>query len=166
MYPITPIGRILACICAFFGVAVSGMLVSVLVDRYQRVYNRKKYFPEQILSVADSSDDELNEKQDFINRKLSGTRKNLTNTGGSNIPLSSPPFILTTNYRKSFQSSSYMRFVITIVNNQNINRLMDELNEIVRNTGNNIHLKLINAENDSSNQTLTTINQLPSINEE
>jgi hypothetical protein len=51
------------------------MLVSVLVDRYQRVYKRKQYCPEQILSPIDSSDSEHQEKQDFIDRKLIGMRK-------------------------------------------------------------------------------------------
>lgn len=43
MTPKTVIGRILACSCALSGPAMIGMLVSVLVDRYQRVYNRKLY---------------------------------------------------------------------------------------------------------------------------
>ncbi|CAF4354584.1 unnamed protein product, partial [Rotaria sordida] len=46
MYPITVLGRIFACACAYFGVATGGILISILVDRYQRVYNRKKFFPE------------------------------------------------------------------------------------------------------------------------
>jgi voltage-gated potassium channel len=49
MFPVTPIGRILACLCALFGAATIRMFVSVLVDRYQRVYNRKKVFPQQEL---------------------------------------------------------------------------------------------------------------------
>ena len=44
MFPITPIGRNLSCLCALFGAVTMGMLVLVLVDRYQRVYNRKKFF--------------------------------------------------------------------------------------------------------------------------
>lgn len=47
MYPITPIGRLLSCLCALFGAATMGMLISVLVDRYQRVYNRKKFLSQQ-----------------------------------------------------------------------------------------------------------------------
>jgi hypothetical protein len=77
MYPVTTIGRILACTCALFGVATSGMLVSVLADRYQRVYNRKQFSPEQIMSAIDSFDDQQSEEQDFINRKLSGMKKSL-----------------------------------------------------------------------------------------
>jgi hypothetical protein len=49
MFPITPVGRILSCLCALFCAATMGMLVSVLVDRYQRVYNRKKFFAQQEL---------------------------------------------------------------------------------------------------------------------
>ena len=78
MYPVTTIGRILACLCAFFGVSTSGMLISVLVDRYQRIYNRKKFFPEQMMTAVDSSDNEHDEKQDFINRKLTSTKQTLS----------------------------------------------------------------------------------------
>ncbi|CAF1526460.1 unnamed protein product, partial [Rotaria sordida] len=55
MYPTTVIGRILACTCAYFGVATSGILVSILVDRYQRVYNRKRFFPDHVISAIDPS---------------------------------------------------------------------------------------------------------------
>ena len=46
MYPVTPIGRVLTCLCAFVGAGMVGMLISILVDRYQRVYNRKIYVPQ------------------------------------------------------------------------------------------------------------------------
>lgn len=46
MYPVTPIGRILTCLCAFVGAGMMGMLISILVDRYQRVYNRKMFVPQ------------------------------------------------------------------------------------------------------------------------
>lgn len=42
--PITPIGRALACVTAVFGITILSMLASVLVDRYQRVYSRKRFF--------------------------------------------------------------------------------------------------------------------------
>ena len=45
--PITPIGRIIASLCALFGAATVGMLVSVLVERYQRVFTRKLYINEE-----------------------------------------------------------------------------------------------------------------------
>lgn len=40
-----------------------GMLVSVLVDRYQRVYARKLYTQEEIIDFDDCSDDETNSIQ-------------------------------------------------------------------------------------------------------
>lgn len=46
MYPVTAIGRIITCLCAFVGAGMMAMLVSVLVDRYQRVYNQKMYIPQ------------------------------------------------------------------------------------------------------------------------
>ncbi|CAF1118536.1 unnamed protein product [Adineta steineri] len=61
--PITPIGRILACFCALFGAATIGMLVSVLVDRYQRVYVRKLYYQEEAIDFSDYSDDENNDTE-------------------------------------------------------------------------------------------------------
>ncbi|CAF3737511.1 unnamed protein product [Rotaria sp. Silwood1] len=49
MVPVTTLGRLTAILCALTGVGTVGMLVSVLVDRYQRVYTRKLYIkPEQI----------------------------------------------------------------------------------------------------------------------
>ena len=51
--PITAIGRILACLCALFGTATIGMLVSILVDRYQRVYTRKRYINEDVIDFDD-----------------------------------------------------------------------------------------------------------------
>jgi hypothetical protein len=51
--PITPIGRILSCLCALFGSATIAVLVSVLVDRYQRVYARKLYIQEEIIDFHD-----------------------------------------------------------------------------------------------------------------
>jgi len=59
--PITVIGRIVSCLCALFGAATIGMLVSVLVDRYQRVYNRKLYMKEETIDFHEYSDDENND---------------------------------------------------------------------------------------------------------
>lgn len=56
--PITPVGRIVACFCALCGAAMIGMLVSVLVDRYQRVFARKLYIKEEIIDFDDYSDEE------------------------------------------------------------------------------------------------------------
>ncbi len=59
--PITPIGRIISCLCALFGAATIGMLVSVLVDRYQRVFARKLYINEEVIDFDDYSDEENND---------------------------------------------------------------------------------------------------------
>jgi hypothetical protein len=67
--PITPIGRIIACLCGLLGAATIGMLVSVLVDRYQRVYARKLYINEETVDLHEGSDDENNEVE---SRKNSG----------------------------------------------------------------------------------------------
>ncbi|CAF3969771.1 unnamed protein product [Rotaria sordida] len=56
MYPITTAGRIIACACALCGAAVIGMLVSVLVDRYQHIFNRKTYEPYQQMSSIEFTD--------------------------------------------------------------------------------------------------------------
>jgi hypothetical protein len=177
MYPVTAIGRILTCFSAFVGVATSGMLVSVLVDRYQRIYNRKRFFPEQIMTALDSSDNEHDEKQDFINRKLTLSKKNLS--GGLNLPLPTtvPPLLSSNNntkYSGYNSSSSYVRFIITIADNQtdkkliheNANQLMMQLTDIAKSTGDQIYFKLISAETDSENNQTSTTNQLPPISEE
>jgi hypothetical protein len=54
MYPITPIGRMLSCLCT----ATVGMLISVLADRYQCVYRRKIFFPQEETSVTDPSENQ------------------------------------------------------------------------------------------------------------
>ncbi|CAF1189243.1 unnamed protein product [Rotaria sordida] len=47
--PATPGGRIIACFCAISGTGTIAMLTSILVDRYQRVYNRRLYIkPKEI----------------------------------------------------------------------------------------------------------------------
>ncbi|CAF3901454.1 unnamed protein product [Rotaria sordida] len=47
MYPITTAGRMIACGCALAGAAIIGMLVSVIVDHYQRAFNRKTLYNEK-----------------------------------------------------------------------------------------------------------------------
>jgi hypothetical protein len=46
------------------------------------------------------------------------------------------------------------------------NEIMKELTEIIRNTGDQIHLKLVSAGADSSNLSSLTTNELSSISEE
>ncbi|CAF4144050.1 unnamed protein product [Rotaria sp. Silwood2] len=45
--PMTALGRSLACLAAIYGISIVSMLVSVLVDRYQRVYARKHFLDEE-----------------------------------------------------------------------------------------------------------------------
>lgn len=42
MYPITTIGRIIACLCAICGATFVGMLASVMVEQYQEAYKEIK----------------------------------------------------------------------------------------------------------------------------
>ncbi|CAF1465883.1 unnamed protein product [Adineta ricciae] len=177
MYPVTVAGRILTCMCAFFGVAISGMLVSVLVGRYQRVYNRKMFFPEQILSAIDESSTEQDEKQEFINKRLSKVpRKTVFSTI---IPPVTPrPSVVSSidykNYLDSKKLSSYkIQFVISIYESQGKSLdnysmdLMEELKEIVHNRDLNIHLKLINPRaNFPDKSPILTSDKLPHISEE
>ncbi|CAF3987870.1 unnamed protein product [Adineta steineri] len=53
MYPITVTGRIIACLCALVGAGMMGMLVSVLVNRYQRVHKRKMYIPDKHITPVE-----------------------------------------------------------------------------------------------------------------
>lgn len=50
MTPITTWGRFLACFAAIYGISTVSMLVSILVGRYQRVYNRKRFLNENYAS--------------------------------------------------------------------------------------------------------------------
>ena len=66
--PNTPAGRVIACLCALSGAGTIAMLVSVLVDRYQRVFNRKLYVEPVQIDFDDYSDgdDDTTESQDDI----------------------------------------------------------------------------------------------------
>jgi hypothetical protein len=152
------------------------MLVSVLVDRYQRVYKRKQYCPEQILSPIDSSDSEHQEKQDFIDRKLSGTRKSLFS--GLITPRTSIPRVLSSiNNQKYFNrktSLSQVRFIISLTDDHTSNEstrqvadeLMKELTGIIKNSGEQIKLKLKSSNTDTSNYRIRTTDQLSSLPDE
>jgi hypothetical protein len=41
-------------------------IISVLADRYQRVYRRKIYFPQEEISVTDPSENQHYQTQDII----------------------------------------------------------------------------------------------------
>ena len=57
----TILGRLIACLCALTGVGTIAMLVSVLVDRYQRVYTRKRYIESEKIEFNDLFEDRSNE---------------------------------------------------------------------------------------------------------
>jgi hypothetical protein len=59
--PVTPLGRALASLCAIFGISVVSMLVSVLAERYQRVYTRKLFLNEKYSDNLVFEDDENND---------------------------------------------------------------------------------------------------------
>lgn len=65
--PVTPLGRALAVICAIFGISVVSMLVSVLAERYQRVYTRKLFLNEKYSDNIVFEDDENNETSSISN---------------------------------------------------------------------------------------------------
>jgi hypothetical protein len=58
---VTPLGRALASLCAIFGISVVSMLVSVLAERYQRVYTRKLFLNEKYSDNLVFEDDENND---------------------------------------------------------------------------------------------------------
>ena len=169
MYPVTIAGRILACACSFSGLATSAMLVSVLVERYQRVYTRKQFLPDPVMAALNSSDSEDDEKQDFINRKLSGLAR--TSSGKSIAPsiqlLSElSPENDDARFSRMISSSSPVRFIITITEDQTnketasdtANQLMTQLRESIQSTGEQLNVTLINPESEFSdeNQRITT----------
>ncbi|CAF5027614.1 unnamed protein product [Rotaria sp. Silwood1] len=51
--PSTPGGRMIGCFCAVSGTGTIAMLTSILVDRYQRVYNRRMYIKRQEIHFDD-----------------------------------------------------------------------------------------------------------------
>lgn len=180
MYPVTIAGRILTCACSFSGLATSAVLVSVLVERYQRIYTRKQFLPDQVMTALNSSDNEDDEKQEFINRKLSGLKKTLS---GKSIALSMRlPHKVTSEssdrkFSRLLSSSSHVRFIITITDDQTNDKtaddtaheLMTQLRETIHNTGEQLNLRLIHSDVDPTehhdHQTATT-DRLTSISEE
>jgi hypothetical protein len=121
--PKTPAGRVIACLCALSGAGTIAMLVSVLVDRYQRVFNRKLYVEPVQIDFDDYSDDE--ESNEFIH--IQGETARLEINQDEEIisdPLSSP-------------SSNRVRCIISYTNddrNEESQNLIDRLRSIVSET--------------------------------
>lgn len=70
--PITPVGRGLACLAAIYGITIVSMLVSVLVGRYQRVYNRKRFFNEEYSEnmMFDDTCNQLKSTDEYLQRSI------------------------------------------------------------------------------------------------
>ena len=143
MYPETAIGQVLACLCALFGAATIGMLVSVLVDRYQRVYNRKKFYPEQVISPVDASDAEHDEKEEFLRKNLSGLKRSPTNEPFFFPTLALRPPSPGVVHRPSENSSSHVRFIVSLTDEQLAEQLMREFNEAIAISGEAMQLRLV-----------------------
>ncbi|CAF4342568.1 unnamed protein product [Rotaria sp. Silwood2] len=135
IYPITVAGGIIASLCALSGAAIIGMFVSVLVDRYQRVFNRKMYSSCQQMSSNEFTDASYENEDE---------EQNITEAFSSNRQLvgeQSVEQILNLNrgkkfdQEKSLQSSvrSKLNFSISFndatIDNQLINQIIKHLNE-------------------------------------
>ena len=59
--PVTVGGRIIACFCALSGTGTIAMLTSVIVDRYQRIYNRRMYIKPKAIRSEDIFNNEQND---------------------------------------------------------------------------------------------------------
>lgn len=78
MYPVTVTGRILTCLCALVGASMMGMLVSVLVSRYQQVYDRKMFVHDPEISAAELEErisSQGSRRSSFVSQKLSRRRE-------------------------------------------------------------------------------------------
>ncbi|CAF0713846.1 unnamed protein product [Adineta steineri] len=81
MVPITYLGRIITCLCALSGPATMGMLISVFVDRYQRVYNRKMYIweseapPTDIDLIHEHDPDDDDDTKSVTSSQKAGRRR-------------------------------------------------------------------------------------------
>ncbi len=161
--PITPIGRIIACLCALFGASMIGMLVSVLVDRYQRVYARKLYKNEEMIDFDEYSDDENNDTDSKVGAGSGQLRRrnvkeiedpdarariNGTFVSDDNdvIPISNAQLV---PEKPMSRHSSRVHFIIGYVNDENHQtscNLLDTISSVIahKQTGNeNIQLSLI-----------------------
>lgn len=168
MCPTSALGRVITCLCALSGPATMGMLVSVLVDRYQRVYNRKLYIPEPEVEPVDlenlgNSDDDTNSvfsvpksgpkrafSQTFSHSlaSLQTKRKHMTSQLSSSIK--PPKFHFLVSFNDHAHDKNAADEVVTAMKNK--------LTEAISNTNVNMDLKLI----DHNNQELWAYSSLSS----
>ncbi|CAF1243242.1 unnamed protein product [Rotaria sordida] len=169
--PITPIGRIIAALCGLCGAAIIGMLVSILVDQYQRVFARKLYINEDIIDFHEFSDDENNDTDSRRSSGQSHRRCNMKETECSDlrtkfnsvfekdnnhtiptINISSTPDIEIINEDPRNQYSSGVHFIIGYVDNEKEEKSRDLLETISsfvtqkQIAGDNIRLSIVSDE--------------------
>ena len=162
MYPTTAIGRILTCLCALVGSATMGMLVSVLVDRYQRVYNRKMYVPESSKPPVDIDNiDEMDEDSDSVfstqKRRLSAALSQPLSSLQARRKHGTPSVAVqphTLQFLVSFDDRDQQR----TVTNKLVTALKEKLTEALSDAEIEINLKLM----DNDNQELWTLSSLDS----
>jgi hypothetical protein len=164
MYPVTVIGRIFTCLCAFVGAGMMGMLVSVLVNRYQRVHNRKMYIPEQKVSSVEFhrlSNSENDTETGFTSRKSSRIRQMSSSVSRR---LSLVQRKLKNDQRRASSQSYRVNFAISfdgenIDNNKAgniVTAMKEKVTEAVSDAANGINLKLIGNKNNKIWTTLTS----------
>jgi len=163
--PITPTGRVISCLCALCGAATIGMLVSVLVDRYQRVYVRKLYIQEEQIDFDDYSDDENNDTElkdgnDFTdNRRISNienpdarAKENALDEQNT-LELPQTPDSQLAEGSPTQRTNNRIHFIVGYVDNDkhDISRdLLEKISSVVGNkqtSGDNILLNVISNEN-------------------
>jgi hypothetical protein len=159
--PITPTGRVIACLCALFGAATTGMLVSVLVDRYQRVYSRKLFVKEELIDFDGSDEDEDTDSRDlnFIARHRRSSkiedpdarakeRAEQINTNTTEL-LQTPDSLIPIDENPLKRDGSRVRFIVDYVDNENpqtSHTLLEKISSIIadkKSSGDNISLNII-----------------------
>lgn len=140
MYPVTVVGRILTCISALVGAGMMGMLVSVLVDRYQRVYQRKMYVPEHDLPSINLSETKRKTCLSFMANRFPSIyqRINLEKATASASRDRKIQFIVSFNSEEIDDQET--ETIITAI--------QTKVNETIANTSVNVDLKLIYTTND------------------
>jgi hypothetical protein len=161
--PITPTGRIISCLCALSGSATIGMLVSVLVDRYQRVYARKLYIYKPEIDFEDYSDDENN---DTTSHDLSHF-----NAHGENSPIVDPDarakqnLQFENNRKKHSETSTSQLEEEEEPAQSNSNRIHFSIGSVVdekQTSGENISLKVMSNEQSQPSSSLNVKFELAS----
>jgi hypothetical protein len=165
--PITVIGRVISCLCALFGAATIGMLVSVLVDRYQRVYSRKLFIKEDVIDFDVSSDEDNNDIDSIDSTFIARHRENSKiedpdarakeyaeqfNTNPNEL-VQTPDSHITIDENPLKRDSSRVHLIIGYVDNENHQKtedLVEKISSIIadkQSSGDHISLNIIPNEN-------------------